>query len=111
MANTSDSPLHIPADRFSSDEKQHRANNSSLRQFGNIMYLGLVPVAGVVLYAGDVAPPGWLELNGAEVNRRAYKELFSIIGTDYGAGNGTTTFNVPNETAPFGIYIIRTGVY
>lgn len=111
MPNTADSPLIVPADRFSSDEKQHRANNNAFRQFGNIAFLAFVPVGGVLLYAGDTAPVGYLALNGAAVNRRAYKELFSIIGTDYGAGDGSTTFNLPNQTAPFGIYIIRTGVY
>lgn len=123
MPNTSDSPLIIPADRFSSDEKQHRANNNALRTFGNIMFLAMVPVGGVVGYAGDVAPAGFLECNGAAVNRRAYKELFSICGTLYGAGDGTTTFNVPTRAqasaifggtaaaATHGIMIIRTGVY
>lgn len=123
MPNTADSPLLIPADRFSSDEKQHRANNNSFRQFGNIAYLAFVPTGGIVGYGGNTAPVGWLECNGAAVNRRAYKELFSIIGTRYGAGDGSTTFNVPTRAqasaifggtaaaATDGIMIIRTGVY
>lgn len=124
MPNTSDSFLIIPADRFSADEKPHRANNSALRQFGNITALALVPTGGVVGYAGATAPAGWLECNGAAINRRAYKELFSVIGTHYGAGDGSTTFNVPTAAQASnmfggtnaastnqGMMIIRTGVY
>ena len=39
---------------------------------------------------------GWLLCNGAAVSRTAYAELFNIIGTSFGAGNGTTTFNLPD---------------
>ncbi len=120
---TSDSPLQMPSKRFSSDEKAHRANNQTLETFGNIAFYGFIPVAGICGFAGDTAPPGYLNCNGAAINRRAYKELFSIIGTDYGAGDGSTTFNVPtraqasaifggdNFAAPNGIMLIRTGVY
>ena len=111
MPNTADSPLLIPADRFLSDEKQHRSNNSALRQFGNIAYLAFVPIGGVIIYTGTTAPVGWLQLNGAAINRRAYKELFSIMGIQHGAGDGSTTFNLPNQTPAFGIYIVRSGVY
>jgi hypothetical protein len=120
---TSDSPLQMPARRFASDEKQHRANNQTLETFGNIAFFGFVPVGGIIAYGGDTAPPGYVETNGAALNRRAYPGLFSIIGTDYGAGDGTTTFNVPtraqasaifggtNASATHGIMLIRTGVY
>ena len=114
---TSDSPLQMPQKRFTADEKGHRANNSALEQFGNIAFLGLVPVAGIVIYAGTSPPAGFLEVNGAAINRIAYKALFSIIGTDYGVGDGVTTFNIPDVTDIIaaglvnGILLIRTGVY
>lgn len=41
-------------------------------------------------------PPGWVECDGREVSRAAYAALFSVIGTAYGAGNGFSTFNVPD---------------
>jgi len=121
MANTSDSPVQMPAKRFESDEKAHRANNGALEQFGNIAFLAFVPIAGVVGYAGSIAPAGWLACNGAAIKRRAYPALFKLIGTDYGVGDGSTTFNIPDEdqaadifggVAPgSGLMIIRTGVY
>lgn len=110
---TSDSPLQMPSKRFGEDEKAHRTNNTALEQFGNIAFFGFVPVGGVVVYAGTDAPRGWLECNGAAINRRAYKELFSVLSTTYGVGDGSTTFNIPTVAAPgsFTMYLIRTGVY
>lgn len=56
-----------------------------------------LPVTGIVqLYAGSTAPNGWLICNGQAVSRTTYAALFAVIGTTYGAGNGSTTFNVPN---------------
>jgi len=54
------------------------------------------PIASVIPYAGSVAPSGWLMSDGAAVSRATYSDLFDVIGTQYGAGDGSTTFNVPN---------------
>jgi microcystin-dependent protein len=53
---------------------------------------------GVVLpYAAAGTPPsGYLICDGSAVNRNTYAGLFAIIGTTYGAGDGATTFNLPN---------------
>lgn len=45
--------------------------------------------------ADDVVPDGWLECNGQAVSRTTYSELFNLIGTTYGVGDGSTTFNLP----------------
>lgn len=50
----------------------------------------------VVPYAGSTAPTGWLMCYGQAVSRTTYANLFAIIGTTFGSGNGTTTFNVPD---------------
>lgn len=53
--------------------------------------------AGVIsMYGGSTAPNGWLICDGSAVSRTTYSRLFSAIGTTYGAGNGSTTFNLPN---------------
>ena len=54
-----------------------------------------VPIAAVVPYAGGSAPAGWLLCNGAAVSRATYAALFAVIGTTYGGGDGTSTFQVP----------------
>ena len=50
----------------------------------------------VEMYAGATAPTGYLLCDGAAVSRSTYSALFAITSTTYGAGNGSTTFNVPN---------------
>lgn len=61
----------------------------------------LLPAGTIVAYGGTTAPAGWALCNGAAVARGSsaadtYYRLFQAIGTAYGAGNGTTTFNLPN---------------
>lgn len=51
----------------------------------------------VLLYAAGVsAPSGWLFCDGSAVSRSTYANLFSLMGTSYGSGNGSTTFNLPD---------------
>lgn len=55
------------------------------------------PLIGEIkAYAGSTAPDGWLICDGSAISRTTYAELFDVIGTTYGSGNGTTTFNIPD---------------
>jgi microcystin-dependent protein len=66
--------------------------------------LGSAAPSGLVCaFGGAVAPTGWLLCNGAAVSRTTYATLFAVVGTTYGAGDGTTTFNVPNLQGRFPI--------
>jgi hypothetical protein len=56
----------------------------------------LSPPGAVIDYAGIAIPDGWLVCNGQAVSRTTYAALFATIGTVWGSGDGTTTFNVPN---------------
>lgn len=56
----------------------------------------IVPAGVVFPFATNVVPDGFLECNGTAISRTVYEELFSKIGTTYGAGNGSTTFNIPD---------------
>lgn len=47
------------------------------------------------MYGGSVSPSGFLLCDGSAISRTTYSELFSVIGTIYGVGDGTTTFNLP----------------
>ena len=53
-------------------------------------------VGSIILYPGSVAPEGFLVCDGSAVSRSDYSALFDIIGVTYGAGDGSTTFNLPN---------------
>lgn len=57
--------------------------------------VALLPGA-VIPYAGASAPPGWLLCDGSPISRVVYSNLFDVIGTTYGTGDSSTTFNVPN---------------
>lgn len=59
------------------------------------------PSGAVAFFAGATAPAGWLKANGAAVSRTTYADLFRAIGTTYGAGNGSTTFNLPDLRGEF----------
>ncbi len=57
---------------------------------------GGMPAGMVIPFAGSAAPAGWMLCNGVAVSRATYAVLFATIGTTYGAGDGSTTFNLPN---------------
>ena len=57
-----------------------------------------IPTATIVPWSSSSVPTGFLECNGAAVSRSTYSALFAIISTTYGAGDGASTFNVPNLT-------------
>lgn len=57
----------------------------------------LVPTGSVIPFAGTTAPDGWLICDGSAISRTDYGKLFAIIGTTYGSGDGSTTFNIPNS--------------
>jgi microcystin-dependent protein len=61
-----------------------------------LAYASGMPVGSLLPYAGAAAPSGFLLCNGQAVARNAYPALFTAIGTAYGSGDGTTTFNVPD---------------
>jgi len=56
----------------------------------------LVPVGSMMLWPETTAPSGWSLADGTAINRTTFAGLFALIGTDFGAGNGTTTFNLPD---------------
>ena len=62
---------------------------------------GSSDTGAVTFFARNSAPAGWLKANGAAVSRTTYAALFSAIGTAFGAGNGSTTFNLPDLRGEF----------
>ena len=55
-----------------------------------------IPTATIVPWSSSSVPTGFLECNGANVSRSTYSALFAIIGTTYGAGDGASTFGLPD---------------
>jgi len=66
---------------------------TALKSYFDTLY---VATGTVVDFAGSTAPTGWLLCDGSEVSRTTYAALFAVIGTTYGSGDGSTTFNLPD---------------
>ena len=63
---------------------------------GNLTGIEGIPTATIVPWSTSSVPSGFLECNGAAVSRTTYAALFAEVGTTYGAGDGSSTFNVPD---------------
>ena len=61
----------------------------------------VAPVGAIFFFPVETPPEYTLECNGAAISRSAYAELFALIGTKHGAGDGTTTFNLPDLRGKF----------
>jgi hypothetical protein len=70
--------------------------NVTLAKLVTAVQNALVPAGAVQAFAMNSAPAGWLAADGSNVNRTTYAALFSAIGTTYGAGDGSTTFALPD---------------
>lgn len=69
-----------------------------IKSVGNVLLTTtIIQPAGIIeMYAGSTAPTNWLLCDGSAVSRTTYSKLFTAIGINYGAGDGSTTFNLPN---------------
>lgn len=67
------------------------------KQYAESLLFVVFPTGGMLPYAGANPPSGWLLCDGSAVSRTTYANLFSVCGVTYGAGNGTSTFNLPDK--------------
>ncbi|MBQ2639147.1 MAG: tail fiber protein [Bacilli bacterium] len=82
----------------------YRNNNNNLELIAGGPIAQYAPIGAITPFGGTLIPNGWLLCDGRAVSRTEYKVLFDVIGTAFGVGDGSTTFNVPDlrETAPVG---------
>ena len=59
----------------------------------------VMPIGSIILHAGSTVPSGYLKCNGSAIRRDNYNALFTAIGTTYGTGDGSSTFNLPDLSA------------
>ena len=89
---------NIPRDYYLKSEID--TNIYTKEQMNNIL-LSVIPAGTVIHFAGSTVPAGFLELNGAELSRTVYADLFAVVGTTGGIGDGSTTFNLRDARGEF----------
>lgn len=77
------------------------ATQKAVKTYIGDSILAGMPSGTIIMYGNTSAPTGWLLCNGSAVSRTTYAALFAIIGTTYGVGNGSTTFNLPDMRQRF----------
>lgn len=83
------------------DLKNKTADIGGLLRRADTGGAAILPPGVIAMYASDSVPAGWLLCMGDEVSRVTYGALFQAIGTRFGAGNGSTTFNLPDLSMRF----------
>lgn len=83
-------------DRFTSEVDTKAVGDSSHALASTEFVHSVMPAGTVLPFAGISSPTGWLLCDGSAVSRTTYSRLFSAIGSTYGAGDGSTTFNLPD---------------
>lgn len=73
----------------------NKQTGDTSRIAGGTLYAD-APIGAILAFGGSSAPAGWMICNGAAISRTTYAALFAVIGTAYGAGDGSTTFNLPD---------------
>ena len=76
-------------------------NNGDLELIAGSTNYQFCPIGSILPFGGTTAPNGFFLCNGQALSRTEYKELFGVIGTSFGAGDGSTTFNLPDLRGEF----------
>ncbi len=96
MSITSDSSgVKLQGDESSPSSSYYYGTNSGGTKGFYVLPSGSI-TGGIIMYGGSSAPSGYLMCDGTAVSRTTYSTLFGIIGTTFGTGDGSTTFNVPD---------------
>lgn len=83
-----------PTDGQTYGNYTYEAASTTWRYTG--LFADTLPAGSILAWGGTAAPTNWLICDGSAVSRTTYATLYSVIGTFYGTGNGSTTFNLPN---------------
>ncbi|NSX15972.1 tail fiber protein [Cupriavidus taiwanensis] len=102
-APTTTYPYQFWADTANGVLKMRNAANTAWLTVGllDTANFGHVLPGAILFHAKNTAPPGYLKANGGAVSRSTYQDLFNEIGVTFGAGNGSTTFNLPDLRGEF----------
>lgn len=96
-----DSNGHGINDHMADKSNPHNVTNAQVGGVTPADLRLLVPAGSIISIAGVTIPAGYFECNGAELARFSFADLFSVCGTTYGAGDGFSTFNLPDLRGEF----------
>lgn len=91
--------VHLDGSKAFTGAPSYAADPTSANQLARKSYVDSVsggPIGSVMMFAGSTAPTNYLFCRGQAVSRSTYATLFALVGTTYGSGDGSTTFNLPN---------------
>jgi microcystin-dependent protein len=100
-ANITDPEIHEPKGiQFADEDQVYTADGLGSGEWSNLPEVNAdiikAPVGTIANYAGASAPTGWFFCYGQTISRTTYSDLFTKIGTTFGAGDGSTTFTLPD---------------
>lgn len=100
-SNTLNSPSHSSQHTNANDaieaiQAKVGADNSAVTTSLDYKVRVWNPIGEITIWATSSAPTGWLICDGSAISRSTYSGLFAVLGTTYGVGDGSTTFNLPN---------------
>ncbi len=94
---TRESLAVLDDDTFATASATTLASSESIKAYADAR----LPAGTVAYYAADAPPTGWFERDGSAISRTTYATLFAVIGTTFGVGDGSTTFNLPDGRGEF----------
>lgn len=86
---------------MASDDDTALSTQQAIKAYVDSAVSGGIPSGTVAWYAATAAPTGWLECDGRLISRTTYADLFTAIGTTFSAGDGSTTFGIPDLRGQF----------
>ena len=103
LSKSNGDDLLVIVDSIENETKKIKAKNLGVGGAG--VSGDTFPIGSIALNPTSVIPTNWLACDGSAVSRTTYADLFAVIGTSYGAGDGSTTFNVPDYSGkgPIGL--------
>ena len=92
-----DNPLLYDGELALEQDTNKLKMGDGITRWNDLPYISAgLPTGSVIAFSGETIPDDWLLCNGAAIDRTEYANLFSVIGTKFGNGNGSNTFNLPN---------------
>ena len=94
-------PIDFPASPttgqlYQSGDKTWRYDGEKWTIYATVVVVDSTPIGSLQAYAGTTAPTGWMMAYGQAISRTTFAGLYAVIGTTYGVGDGSTTFNLPD---------------